>query len=153
VYHFKKAASATIMPTGTTMTVTPTSTATPTATPTPQPPTSNRWRGLWYIPGKYGESDSAWGNPHPEHHRDRQHEAADRGHLPVNSTVAFTVTGTLNNVQQWSNTPVLVLPSGAVNAQGSDPPPRRLGISRSCSRSFGGKAWFKMGTFSFTVLR
>ena len=43
------------------------------------------------------------------------------GHLPVGGAVVFTVTGTLNNVRQWSNTPVLVLPSGAVNAQGSLP--------------------------------
>ena len=43
------------------------------------------------------------------------------GLLPVNSTVVFTVTGTLNNVQQWSNTPVLILPSGIVNTH--DPLP------------------------------
>jgi len=43
------------------------------------------------------------------------------GHLPVGGAVVFTVTGTLNNVRQWSNTPVLVLPSGAVNTQGSLP--------------------------------
>ena len=43
------------------------------------------------------------------------------GHLPVGGSVVFTVTGTLNNVQRWSNTPVLVLPSGAVNKNGSLP--------------------------------
>ena len=43
------------------------------------------------------------------------------GILPVGGAVVFTVTGTLNNVRQWSNTPVLVLPSGAVNTQGSLP--------------------------------
>ena len=43
------------------------------------------------------------------------------GILPVSGTVAFTVTGTLNNIRQWSNTPVLILPSGIVNTQ--DPLP------------------------------
>ena len=43
------------------------------------------------------------------------------GRLPMGGSVVFTVTGTLNNVQQWSNTPVLILPSGAINTQGSLP--------------------------------
>ena len=43
------------------------------------------------------------------------------GRLPVGGSVSFTVTGTLNNVQQWSNTPVLILPSGIVNKSGSLP--------------------------------
>ena len=43
------------------------------------------------------------------------------GHLPVGGAVTFIVTGTLNNVQQWSNTPVMILPSGIVNTH--DPLP------------------------------
>ena len=43
------------------------------------------------------------------------------GHLPVGGSVVFTVTGTLNNVQRWSNTPVLIIPSGTVNKNGSLP--------------------------------
>ena len=43
------------------------------------------------------------------------------GHLPVSGSVALTVTGTLNNVRQWSNTPVLILPSGVINTQGPLP--------------------------------
>ena len=49
------------------------------------------------------------------------------GVLPVGGSVVFTVTGTLNNVRQWSNTPVLVLPSGAVNTQGSLPSAPTIG--------------------------
>jgi len=40
------------------------------------------------------------------------------GHLPMRGSVIFTVKGTLNNVQRWSNTPVLILPSGIVNKNG-----------------------------------
>jgi len=40
------------------------------------------------------------------------------GHLPMRGSVIFTVKGTLNNVQRWSNTPMLVLPSGTVNKNG-----------------------------------
>jgi len=43
------------------------------------------------------------------------------GHLPVGGLVVFTVKGTLNNIHQWSNTPVLILPSGAINKQGVAP--------------------------------
>ena len=43
------------------------------------------------------------------------------GHLPMGGSVVFTVTGTLNNVQRWSNTPVLIIPSGTVNKNGSLP--------------------------------
>ncbi len=43
------------------------------------------------------------------------------GHLPVGGSVVFTVTGSLNNVNQWSNTPLLILPSGAVNKNGAQP--------------------------------
>ncbi|MEI6777067.1 MAG: hypothetical protein WCK70_09205, partial [Chloroflexales bacterium] len=43
------------------------------------------------------------------------------GHLPMRGSVIFTVKGTLNNVLRWSNTPMLVVPSGTVNKNGSLP--------------------------------
>ena len=43
------------------------------------------------------------------------------GHLPVDGLVIFTATGTLNNDHQWSNTPMLALPSGVSNKSGVVP--------------------------------
>ena len=52
------------------------------------------------------------------------------GHIPVGGAVTFMVTGTLNNLQQWSNTPVLILPSGVVNPQGPMPSAPTVGQFR-----------------------